>query len=71
MVSEYFFADDDTVSLTQIGKAVSVECLLRAFDDESRRILIELISMGPNPALVCFLENEGEGIVKTLMCAEP
>src|SRR5215468_5297883 len=46
-------------------------CLFRAFDDEGRSIGIKLISVYPDPAVLGFLEYEGEGVVKFLMRAEP
>ena len=40
-------------------------------DNHSRGVLIELVSMYPDPASLGLLENEGERIVKFLVRAKP
>jgi hypothetical protein len=44
---------------------------LRAFDDEGRRVGIELVGVRPDPAMLGFLEDEREGVVELLVRAEP
>ena len=44
---------------------------LRAFDDEGRRVGIELVGVRPDPAVLGFLEDEREGVVEFLLRAEP
>src|SRR5262245_45521574 len=44
---------------------------LGTFDDEGRRIGIELIRVRPDPTEFRFLENEREGVVELLPGAEP
>src|SRR5262249_62123091 len=43
----------------------------RTFDDEGRGIGVELIGMCPHPTVLCFLEDEGEGVVEFLTGTEP
>ena len=43
----------------------------QAFDDEGRGVLVELIDMGPDPAMFGLLEDEGKGIAEFLMRAKP
>ena len=44
---------------------------LGAFDDEGRRVGIELVGVRPHPAVLGLLEDEGEGVVEFLVRAEP
>ena len=71
MVFEDLLADRDGLFLRLLAETVGVEGLLAAFDDESRRVLVELVGVNPDPALVGLLEDEGEGVVELLMRAEP
>ncbi len=45
--------------------------VFRAFDNERRGVGIELIGVRPDPAVLGFLEDEGEGVVEFLVGAEP
>ena len=54
-----------------VAEAERVAGLLRAFDDEGRGVVVELVGMGPDPAVLGLLEDEGEGVVEFLMRAEP
>ena len=40
-------------------------------NDESRGVLIKLVSVGPDPAMISAFENEGEGITERLVRAQP
>ncbi len=53
------------------GETEGVESFGAGLDDESRRVIVELVGVRPDPAVFGFLENEGEGIVEFLMRAEP
>jgi hypothetical protein len=52
-------------------KAEAAPGRLRALDDESRGVGIELIGVRPDPAVLCLLEDEGESVVEFLMRAKP
>ena len=52
-------------------EAPAIPGLLRAFHDEGRGGVIELIGMGPDPTMLGLLEDEGEGIIEFLMRAQP
>ena len=52
-------------------EAPAIPGLLRAFHNEGRGGVIELIGMGPDPAMPGLLEDEGEGVVEFLMRAQP
>ena len=45
--------------------------VFRAFDDEGRRVVVELVGVRPHPAVLRFLEDEGKGVVEFLVRAEP
>ena len=64
-------AGGDGLFLAHLAKAISRPGFLRTFYNEGRRFIIELIGVRPNPALIGFLENEGEGIVEFLMRPQP
>ncbi len=68
---ENVFAGRDRLFLRHGAEAVRVPRVLRAFDDESRRIGIELVGVRPDPALGRLLEDEREGVVEFLVRAEP
>ena len=71
VVLKDLFADRDGLFLGLFAKAVGVESLLTAFDDESRRVFVELIGVDPDPAFVSLFKNKGKSVVKFLMRAEP
>src|SRR6185503_2953852 len=45
--------------------------LFRAFNDESRGVAVELVSVRPDPAVLGLLKDESKSIVEFLMRAEP
>ena len=65
------FAGGDRFFLFHMLEAPAIPGLLRAFHNEGRGGVIELIGMGPDPAMFGLLEDEGEGIVEFLMRAQP
>ena len=58
-------------SLAHRAEAELVPGLLRALDDESRGVGVELVGVRPDPAVLGFFEDEGEGVVEFLVRAEP
>src|SRR6476646_3315674 len=66
-----FFASRDRLFDVHAIEASTSPCLFRAFDNEGRRVSIELIGVHPNPAVLGLFENEGECIVELLMRSEP
>ena len=69
VTAEYVLADGDAVLLAKMGEAVGVKGLLRAFHDEGRGIVFELVRVCPNPTSWRFFEDERKGIVEFLMGA--
>ena len=60
-----------TFSMTH---ALETECVInlrRGFNNERRRVIVELIGMSPNPAFVSFFKNKGKCIAKGLLGAQP
>src|SRR5262249_59594401 len=66
-----FFASRNRLFDVHAIEAGASPSLLRAFDNEGRRVGIELIGVHPNPAVLGLLENEGECIVEFLMRSKP
>ena len=52
-------------------KAPAVPGLGQALDDEGRSVTVELVDVGPDPAVRRPLEDEGEGVVELLLRAQP
>ena len=71
MVGENLFAFSNDRFFAHPFKAEPVPCVLLTLDNHSRGVLIELVSMYPDPASLGLLENEGERIVKFLVRAKP
>src|SRR5215475_5826406 len=66
-----FLASRDRLVDVHPIEAGASPSLFRAFDNEGRRVGIELIGVHPNPAVLGLFENEGECIVEFLMRSEP
>ena len=64
------FARGDALRLVHPVEAEAAPRLFRAFDDEGRAVGREAIGVRPDPAVLGFLEREGEG-VERLGRAEP
>ncbi len=71
MFCENALAGGDGFFLRHLAEAEFFPRLLRTFDDEGRRVGVELVGMRPHPAVLGFLEDEGEGIVEFLVGAKP
>ena len=71
VILEDVFADRDALFLGKVCEPVGVVCVLAAFYDEGRCVFVELVGVRPDPAFVCFLKNEGEGVVEFLVCPQP
>src|SRR6185295_3778782 len=71
IAGEDFFASRDRLIDVHTIEAGAPPCLFRAFDNESRRVGIELVGMHPNPSVLSLLEDEGECVIEFLMCSEP
>ena len=71
MLLEDLAAGLDRFLLRHFGEAPAVPGLGQAFDDEGRRVVVELVDMRPDPAVLRLLENEGEGVIEALMRSEP
>ena len=71
MLGKDTLAGRDGFLFRHIGKAQPVPCVGQAFDDEGRGVFVELVNMGPNPAVFGFLEDKGKGVVKLGMGAQP
>lgn len=71
VIPENLLTDGNALILGFFAETVGIPGLLAAFNDESRGFGIELIGMSPDPALRCFLEDEGESIIKFRLRAEP
>src|SRR5215510_13937739 len=71
ILGEDAFAGRDRFVLRHRGEAESVPGRLRTLDDERRRIPVELVGVCPDPAVLSFLKDEGEGIIELLMRTEP
>src|SRR5690625_2197979 len=71
MPGEDPLAHRNRLLLTHLAKAEGLPGRLAALDDKGRGIGVELIGMGPHPAVFGFLEDEGEGVVEGLTGAEP
>ena len=71
IVGENLFAFSDDRFFAHPFKAEPVPCVLLTLDNHSRGVLIELVSMYPDPASLGLLKNEGERIVKFLVRAKP
>ena len=64
-------ASGNAFILGHLAKAPFVIGLLAAFHDKSRCVGIELVGMGPDPAMFGLFEDEGEGVVELGMGAQP
>lgn len=51
-------------------EAMRLPDVFRGFDDEGRRLLVELVDVGLKPAVLGLLEEKGESVVE-LVRAEP
>ena len=71
MIAEDALADGDRLLLRHLAEAEFLPRLLGAFDDEGRRVVVELVGVRPHPAVLGLLEDEGEGVVEFLVRAEP
>ena len=71
VIAEDFLTDSDTLLLAHLGKTEIVKGRLAAFNNEGRGVVVELISVRPDPSLFGFFEDESECVVKFLMCAQP
>ena len=60
-----------TFLMRHILEAESVIDIGCCLDNKRRGVLVELIGMGPNPAVVGLFENEGKGIPEGLICSQP
>src|SRR5438045_502622 len=60
----------DALALVRGIQAQTTPCRRLAFDDKSRRFRVESIGMGPNPAMLSFLEGKRKG-VEHLVRAQP
>ena len=58
-------------SMTHMLETECVINLRRGFNNERRRVIVELIGMSPNPSFVSFFKNKGKCIAKGLMGAQP
>ena len=58
-----------TLFMRHVFEAERVINLGRRLDDESRGVVVELVSMRPDPAMIRSLEDEGKGITKRLVRA--
>src|SRR5690348_858614 len=67
---EELFANSDAFFLTHPVKAEAQPGVFRTLDDESRAVRREAVGVRPDPAVLGFLEREGEG-VEDLARAEP
>ncbi len=71
MVGKNLFAFADDLFFGHVGKTDLVPSILLAFNDHSRRAVIKLIGMHPNPTMFGFLKNKGKGIVEFLLGTQP
>ena len=71
VVFENVFADGDAFLLRHVTKAPCVKRFLCTFNDEGRSTFIELIRVDPDPTVLGFLKNKGEGIFESLTGPEP
>ena len=71
MLGENLLAGRDGFFFRHLGKTQPVPCIRQAFDDEGRGVFVELVNMGPNPAMFGFFEDKGEGVVELGMGAQP
>ena len=70
IIGEQLLAFAAGLVLVHVPKAELVPGLGRTFDDKGARALVELIGVGPDPAVLGLQEGEGEGI-EGLVDAEP
>src|SRR5262249_4508700 len=68
---EYALASPARLLLAHALEAELPPGCLRTFDDEGRSIRVELVGMGPDPAMFGFFEDESEGVVEFLLGAKP
>ena len=71
MILKDILAGGDGFFFGHLAKAICVPGFLRTFDNESRRFIIKLIGMRPDPTLVGFFKDKGKSIIKFLMGAQP
>ena len=57
--------------LGHIRKTPAIPGFGQTFHNEGRGVVVKLIDMGPDPAVLGLLEDEGESIVEFGMCAQP
>src|SRR5882672_12786672 len=70
-LGEDAFAGRDRLILRHRSEAEFAPGRLRTLDDECRSVRVELVGMRPDPAVLGLFKDEGEGVVKLLMRAEP
>src|SRR3546814_619797 len=70
MIGEDLFAQAAAFFLAHLAEAEGLEDLGRRLDDEGRGVLVELVSMRPDPAMLGIHENEVER-VEALVGAQP
>ena len=57
--------------MTHVRKTDGFIDVTITFDDESGCVLVELISMGPDPAMLGLFKDEGKCIAESLFCPKP
>jgi len=63
VLGKEFFAEGDRCVLIGLVQTVCQPDVLRAFDDEGRGLVVELVDVGLKPAVLGLLEQKSEGVV--------
>ena len=71
MFCKDFFAQGDAFGLIQLGKTVGFKHLRATLDNEGRGVIVELIGVGPNPAMLGLLKDESKCVIEFLVGAQP